>query len=165
MRDFMAKCEHKKKGKKFWKDKIKRSYVEHFDTLRSDVNEFSCKDGRSFRCLKTQNYEVLCIDKLYHNLCNTEIDVVLETDQYLFIGEAKYKTALHANSKYVLVHQLVRQYVMAKILVDLCEEPKCVVPFVVGVDPEQEQVKFMIKQHWMNKKNILCWKDIEAIRG
>ena len=107
--------------------------------------------------------------KLFNNLRNTEIDIVLQTPKYLFIGEAKGESPFDAKSKYVLVHQLVRQYVMAKVLVDLSESKKCVVPFVVGDKDKMEsirnttQIKFMICQGWLNDKNILSWDCIGEI--
>ena len=71
--------------------------------------------------------------KLYNNLRETEIDVVLETPKYLFIGEAKGETDLRGNGYRVLVHQLIRQYVMARILVDRLESGKEVVPLSLGM--------------------------------
>ena len=41
------------------------------------------------------------------------IDIVLETMDRLFIGEAKLESALGSDSDHVLVHQLIRQYAMA----------------------------------------------------
>ena len=109
---------------------------------------------------------------LYNNLCNTEIDIVLETSKYLFIGEAKHESDLGTNGELVLVHQLIRQYVMAKILVDLRESDGCpgkeVIPFIVA-DKEsnikdKHQVRFM-RDHecWLNEKNILSWDCIRKI--
>ena len=50
----------------------------------------------------------------------------------------------------------IRQYVMAKILVDLAKTGKEVVVFVVGVNENRLQVQFMIKQGWMKASNVLC---------
>ena len=72
----------------------------------------------------------------------------------------------------MLVHQLVRQYVMANVLVDVLGCDRQVVPFVVteGIrgasrftedagKPAQSphQVQFMIEQGWMNEGNCLTW--------
>ena len=43
------------------------------------------------------------------------IDIVLETTDRLFIGEAKLESTLGSDSDHVLVHQLIRQYVMAHL--------------------------------------------------
>ena len=54
-----------------------------------------------------------------------------------------------------MVHQLIRQYVMATMLIDkLCEDKK-VIPFVVGPNAQKlirhQQVKFMTHQGWLNR--------------
>ena len=103
-----------------------------------------------------------------NNLLNTEIDIVLETTEYLFIGEAKDESTFGAKSKYVLVHQLIRQYVMASIVVALVGNRKSVVPFIVGDKPKglqnNGQVRFMMKQGWLKKENVLSWGEIEGVR-
>ena len=107
---------------------------------------------------------------MYDNLRNTEIDIVLETPQYLFIGEAKGEMTFGADGGLVLVHQLIRQYVMAVVLVDLLVSKGCpqkkVVPFVVGDAAKLErarQVKFMRHQGWLEKRNILDWDKIKDL--
>ena len=71
------------------------------------------------------------------------------------------------NGDLVLVHQLIRQYVMASILVDRLECDKKVVPFVVGNDVgslrRAIQVKFMCCQGWLSEENILSWDEIEEL--
>jgi hypothetical protein len=105
---------------------------------------------------------------LFNNLRNTEVDVVLETPGYLFVGEAKHEMSFGANGNLVLVHQLIRQYVMATILVEMTKEQprKRVIPFVVGdgVDSlnKTSQVRFIISQGWLRDNNILTWEDIES---
>ena len=47
-----------------------------------------------------------------NSLLGTEVDVVLETPKHLFIGEVKHESTFEADGKLVLVHQLMRQYVM-----------------------------------------------------
>ncbi len=88
---------------------------------------------------------------------------MIETPNHLFIGEAKHESNFGANSDLVLVHQLVRQYVMARILVELRKCKKEVVPFVVGGSKNNHQVQFMICQGWMVEDNILRWNDIKAL--
>ena len=134
-----------------------------------------------FRDLCADNYEVSSEDQralLVNNLVNTEIDIVLESPGHLYIGEAKYKSGFHANGKLVLVHQLVRQYVMANVLVDVLGCDRQVVPFVVtegtggtsrptgnAGDPagRPHQVQFMVEQGWMNEDNCLTWTALAAM--
>ena len=103
------------------------------------------------------------MEGLYNNLIHTEIDIVMETPSALFVGEAKYKMNLSSNGNLVLVHQLIRQYVMAKILVDLSKAGREVIVFVVGVNDNQRQVRFMIDQGWMKACNVLSWKEINQL--
>ena len=100
-----------------------------FPDLRQRIQQY----GR-FRDLRAGNYEVLSEHqraRLVTNMVNTEIDIVLVSPERLYIGEAKYKSGFHASRKLVLVHQLVRQYVTAKVLVDVLRCDQEVVPFVV----------------------------------
>lgn len=104
---------------------------------------------------------------LYNNLRNTEMDIVFETDDHLLIGEAKYESAFGTNGKLVLVHQLIRQFVTASLLIKVQEErEKVVVPFLI-VDDEKwakdtDQVDFMLCQKWLFEDNIRTWKDLCA---
>ena len=63
----------------------------------------------------------------------------------------------------MLVHQLIRQYAMAWILILERSKNKKVVPFVVGGKKEQSQIRFMIKQGWLVEDNVLCWEQINEI--
>ena len=140
-------------------------YAELFPNLRADIEE-----SGSFATLKANNYAVETPDQrssLASNLFHTEIDIVLESPSHLFIGEAKHLSDLGADSRHVLTHQLVRQYVMARILVELRGTEHTVVPFVVsdgGTDVENSsQVQFMLEQCYLREANILQWSDIEAL--
>ena len=117
------------------------------------------------------------IDKLRNNLIGTEIDIVLETSECLFIGEAKDYSGFGDDSSYVLVHQLIRQYVMATLLVEKLmkeglDRPMNVVPFVEGRDVQKlknhGQIDFMIQQGkiregWLREENVLSWEDIKKL--
>ena len=107
--------------------------------------------------------------RLYDNLFNTEIDIVLETPNSLFIGEAKREAGLGTNGEYVLVHQLIRQFVMASILVHVMGSEKEVVPFLVVADADYTrktgQVQFMICQELLKKENVLTWGYIDRLRS
>ena len=141
-------------------------YRDCFPSLRQEVER-----SGAFQKLKTHNYlaESKYKKKLYNNLLNTEIDIVLQTDTHLCIGEAKSSQNLDAKSRHVLVHQLIRQYVMARILVELTDSKKEIVPFVVGDSRkdmmESEQVKFMIKWGCLRDSNILSWTQLSDILG
>ena len=141
-------------------------YIAQFPSLRNDVEAF-----QKFQLLKPEHYDVSTEDRkanLVNNLSNTEVDVVLETPNHLFIGEVKHEMTFSANGKLVLVHQLIRQYVMATILVEISNNRprKRVIPFVVGDSvghlKKTSQVKFMISQGWLEKENVLLWDEIKS---
>ena len=108
-------------------------------------------------------------EALYKNLRNTEIDIVLETRERLYIGEAKDESGFGANGNLVLAHQLIRQYVMAKILLELKGGSQSkVVPFIVRNEPKGKnpaQIQFMKSRGWLKEGNILTWKEVEKLRG
>ena len=145
-----------------------------FRSLRGKIDEFAKQPGHTLNPLEGNNYKVTCPgqgEKLYSNLYNTEIDIVLETPGHLFIGEAKGEAGLGANGDYMLVHQLIRQYVMARILLKLKECDKEVVPFLVVQDDRRGsvlntgQVRFMAKcKKWLKKGNVLTWGDIRSLQ-
>ena len=157
-------------------DQLVRSCRRLFPDLRKQVERH-----RGFRGLREGNYEVSSENQrtpLLNNLANTEIDIVLESPRRLYVGEAKYKSGFHASGKLVLVHQLVRQYVTAKVLVDVLGCDKEIVPFVVvdasgrGPGPKRDawargrqphQVEFMLEQGWMSAENCLTWDALAAI--
>ena len=149
-------------------DDVVEAYKRLFPDLRQDVETFS-----GFRNLKEWNYNVDAYeDRFLSNLENTEIDIVLETTDRLFIGEAKLESDLGSDSGHVLVHQLIRQYVMAHILLDLLVNREVynfreVVPFVIVEDAEYtrrtSQVRFMVDQGWLRPENVLSWQDIAEL--
>ena len=139
-----------------------------FRDLREKISSFA-QDGSKFNNLNEMNYNIAIKNfetGLGTNLVNTEIDIVLATPDILFIGEAKDEALLDGTGNRVLVHQLIRQYVMAKILIEHRRCKREIVPFIVRKAPagkEQLQVKFLIKQGWLKKENVLCWKCVKAI--
>ena len=169
-----------KGGRDYWaehKPKLRDlvdAYDRHFDGLRGEIVEFSQRDpSKSFRPLKRRNYNVRGENerKLANHFRNTEFDIVLETSEHLFIGEAKDESGFDAKSRYVLVHQLIRQYVIAKVLVDLAKKTKCVVPFVVaprdklklGRLKDNSQIRFVMKMGWLKERNILSWGESTSL--
>ena len=140
-----------------------------FSALREKISAFEFKRSRGLGLPMERNYTVPAspedTNRLVRNLTNTEIDIVLETPNRIYIGEAKFVSErLGANGSYVLVHQLLREYVTARILVHLTGTGKVVVPFVVTADTDtmrkRAQVEFMIGQGWLRKKNILAWGEL-----
>ncbi len=156
-------------------DDFAQSYRDRFDDLREEISSF---DG--FKDLKGWNYDAstkyptrveraAASDKLSDNLENTEIDIILQTPDRLFIGEAKDEGSLGTESDYVLVHQLIRQYVTASILVELLHSDKIVVPFVVGRSDKiaglrsTRQVAFMLSKKWLKSQNVLSWDELATL--
>ena len=147
--------------------------------LFSDLSERIEKFRTSVGILSTPNQSYDSSDqnwcsRLGNNLINTEIDIVLDAPGYLFIGEAKHKSGFGRDGNLFIVHQLIRQYVMAKILVECwkveneeADPTKKVVPFVVCDDRKKvlrvQQVKFMIEQKWLRSENVLSWEDIKVL--
>lgn len=143
-----------------------KRYVSLFKKLHEQVKGFS--SPASWQLLD-HNYSASDKVKLTNNLIHTEIDIVLESRHHLFIGEAKREEDFGENKDLVLVHQLVRQYVTAAILLDLKGSRKRIVPFVVGEDKERlrriGQVEFMIARKWMREDNVLGWDDVRGLAG
>ena len=173
MRDYIRKENDSSSAKVSWerrKGELASQYNDLFGpngllgNLREYVRRFEGRYGR-FKKLNDWNYRVESEhdkDNLANNLRNTEIDIVLESPSTLYIGEAKSEAGLHASSRLVLVHQLIRQYVMAKILIEMDGCGKNVVPFVVGAKIDALQVEFMISQEYMKEEHVLSWDEISA---
>lgn len=147
-------------------------YNRRFSDLRRKVIDFRATNpAHKFQPLKDHNYGATGEnqDALCRNLQNTEIDIVLETPSHLFIGEAKHESKFGGEGKLILVHQLIRQYVTATILLDLIGKAKQIVPFVVADGDKLAsvkntvQVKFMLSQGWLKEANILPWDAIEKM--
>ena len=118
-----------------------------------------CED---YRIAKKQGLKEL----LYNNLRNTEIDIVFETDNQLFVGEAKYESDFGADGKLVLVHQIIRQYVTTSLLIKVQRgREKKVVPFLIVGDRDWAmktgQVGLMRCRKWLSEENIWTWEKLE----
>ena len=152
-------------------------FVQHYGCLFPDLHHsikcFRTPEGWKFRKLDADNYvvpnEAKVAKRLYDNLFNTEIDIVLESPNHLFIGEAKHEMSFGTDSGDILVHQLIRQYVMGKILLKHLNRNKAVVPFVVwdkdDTKRREVQIQFMVCQGWLKKGNILTWSGVEKLSG
>ena len=165
MRDFIDQCDENGKP-------TIKGLAGLYERLFPDIHE---KMNRDFPRLRA-NYSVTSTqdkEKLFNNLRSTEVDIVLATEEYLFIGEAKHESDLGADGTHILVHQIVREYIMAKMLVHLITKPgspgKKVIPFIVEGKKNlsgKHQVKFMQKRGWLKKGNILPWAEIaELVKG
>lgn len=147
-------------------DRLVESCRRQFQDLRERIQRY-----RHFRNLDDSegNYQLSSEKhrpKLVTNLRNTEIDIVLESPTRLYIGEAKSESSFHASGKLVLVHQLVRQYVLAKVLVDVLGCDREVIPFVVVNSTrgrQSHQVQFMVGQGWMSAESCLTWSALQAM--
>lgn len=142
-------------------DDLAQRYANLFPNLREKV-------AGEFRSLASHYYTTSNKKQLADNIRNTEIDVVLEARHHLFIGEAKREEKF-GDSASVLKHQLVRQYVTARILLDLIGKRKTIVPFVVGNDRDtlekDRQVRCMVDRLGMRRENVLAWEDIQRLTG
>lgn len=169
MRDYM----YAKGGKEPTADKLANIYNQPrlFRDLRSQIKEFQPKGVQQLRLPEDLNYRAEskhAKSDLRNNLANTEIDIVLETPKHLYIGEAKHEMGFGRDGSLVLVHQLIRQYVMAKVLVDLRDTGQEIVPFIVWRGAKRQmpaQVQFMVKQGWLKQDNILTWAEVEELLG
>lgn len=165
-RDYIDQCPADEKPSE---ERVAGMYNKYFGDLRDKIQEFRAPQfPYKFNDLSAKNYNPIgdYQKELFDNIRHTEVDIVIQCGDRLIVGEAKYESSLDANSGYVLVHQLIRQHVMAKILSDSCKSEKEIVHFVVG-DKESlkntAQVKFMIDQGWLPEGNVLFWDDIERI--
>ncbi len=162
MRDYIHQRCQEHPDVEHYRKQVLECYRSCFPRLRQEIER-----SDEFRELEKDNYK--CKPSLYDNLFRTEVDVVLQTPKHLCIGEVKCEAKFGASLEYILVHQLIRQYVMARILVELTGSKKKVVPFVVG-DCREElikngQVKFMIEMSYLSKSNVLSWKKLSEILG
>lgn len=156
------------------------AYNRLFPQLRRDIKRFSNQGSQNplqapGESDKISNYDPSHCDEskegLFNNLRNTEIDIVLETPGSLFIGEAKGEAGLGADGSLVLVHQLIRQYVTASILLDIMGIEKNVVPFLVVEEEKRDgmmntgQVKFMTDiKKCLKKENVITWRFIRTLQ-
>ena len=156
---------------------LAHAYKQCFPRLREEIKEFQIDAPKAFRSLQDHNYNVdgENAEKLATNFRNTEFDIVLETSEHLFIGEAKDESGFQPDGTLVLVHQLIRQYVTAQILVHLVnkDKPKSIIPFVVARDGKRNslkrtaQIRFMMgypkKSPYLKESNILSWEELASL--
>ena len=177
-RDYWDK--KKERGEDWLTESLADAYGRYFCGLRREIVEFHDRDpSKNFNSLVAKNYNVCGenIKQLVSHFKNTEFDIVLETSNHLFIGEAKDESSFGTDGNYVLAHQLIRQFVIAQILAHLVaecgeEQAKSIVPFVIGPDEDKEmaslkntaQIRFMMEKGYLKESNILSWTDVSLSR-
>lgn len=165
-RDY-CNSKHITKNNSEFKDKTIQIYKSLFRNLRKDIEKYN-EYGIDVLTLRPGYYVANTSEskqKLFANLFNTEIDVVISIPGFLLIGEAKDEQPFGARSKHVLTHQLVRQYVMASILCKLIEEESGqkteVIPFIIGDDLDKyAQIKLLKYMNWIDQDNIISWEKL-----
>ena len=169
MRDHLHRESQQTRDNPEYFEKLTTQYDCLFGDLLEKIRKFDPSENK-LRRPNARNYNPE-VDKagLASNLINTEIDVVVDTPQCLFLGEAKDEADLDGNAQYVLVHQLIRQHVMTRILSKIKGSEKDVQHFLVSKSKRlanlrnTQQVKFMKKQGWLPKGNVLSWEEIEKL--
>lgn len=160
-------------------DAIYDRFLRLFPNLQENVLSFMDEEPKSLRVKKTANYALERENaplSLFHNVRNTEIDIVIETRKKLYIGEVKDSQKFGANGNLFLPHQLLRQYITARILVDELGKDLDVVPFIVlnnntpkdkneVVQLNSGQIKLMKKLHYLKTENVFRWSDIDSCEG
>ena len=168
-RDYIATCDEKGNCPPT-AENVVEIYNEYFGDLKGKVQRFcDPKFPHKFSGLIPKNYDPSLEGDLFNNLRHTEIDIAIISGKHLILGEAKHQSSLDAKSSYVLVHQLIRQRVMAQILLRVSGADLEITHFLVGDKKRLDtmknrvQVKFMEKQKWLKPENVLSWDDIEQL--
>lgn len=144
-------------------------YTEHFNNLYENIEEYNQNNSPSLEIEREKNNYTVNRETLgdfLKNLYYTEIDIVIRIENFLLIGEVKHTQTFGSKSEHVLVHQLVRQYVMASILTkELSERDNTaytVVPFIIANNIERNgQVRLLESLGWLHRDNIIPWESIE----
>lgn len=142
-----------------------RTYQRLFPTLRNDIYESNLTLPNEWNY---QAFDKNSVEKLFHNIHGTEFDIVLDTPNYLFIGEAKDESGLGTNGDLVLVHQLIRQYVTAKVLLHFTGNLDKKVRLFSVVKKRDGflrtyQARFALNKGWLCRANVLSWDDIYTL--
>lgn len=166
-RDYIEQCPE---GDKPTEEAVEHLYRKYFGDLKDKIQTFpNPKLPPVFKTPGPKNYDSSYKRELFNNLRHTEIDIAIRSGRNLILGEAKYQSSLDAKSSYVLVHQLIRQRVMAQILLQLSGENLEISHFLVGdkkrldTMKNRAQVKFMQCQGWLRNDNVLSWECVKAI--
>ena len=158
--------------------RIVEIYEQEFSDLQGKVFEFKGFDHKYLKRDKNYNLKENS-GQLLTNVHNTELDVLIADDYNVYVGEAKGEMRPNASAtERMLVHQLVRGYVVVKTLIEYRRlkrpdgTPMLVVPFIVAKGGEinslmrNNQVRFMIdKLHWLKEEHVLDWDKIKELRN
>ena len=147
-------------------DHLIQRYDSLFPRLRERIKKFCEENPSRLRLNSPKNY-VPHEDPsgFFQNVRNTEIDIVVETETALYIGEAKQTQGFNARGNLVLPHQLPRQYIVAALLVDAVGTTKPIVPFVVferRPRSESGQLQLMKKLGLLKSENVFSWAELGA---
>lgn len=145
-------------------------YNRLFPDLRNKIEAYNKRVSHN-KQLRLNETNYVCLESdtrskesLFANVFNTEIDVVLETPGFLLIGEVKDEQTFGAASKHTLVHQLIRQYVMTSIVLEMKGERKDfkLIPFIIGDNAKTTaQVACMISLGYLSEANIITWRELK----
>jgi len=98
-----------------------------------------------------------------------EIDIVITSNRYILIGEAKCDEDLGADSRLFLTHQLIRQYIMTDIICKIMGAEVKIIPFIVCKDIEKvkKQVTSEINDRKVRigPKEYFHWNDLNKYTG
>ena len=151
-------------------DQFAAAFERHFGDLREAIREhgmLNTPNPWNYALVDSAKDAVRAKPKLASNLNGIEIDIVLQTPNHLLIGEAKDESDFGTDGNHVLVHQLIRQYVQATVLLDVLKVEKQVVPFIVCRETARtkgrRQVRFMLDREWLREDHILSWDDIREL--
>lgn len=188
VRDWLEKCSDCEGNEK----KLVKECEKILPNIRDDFIKWQKADLRKFgqslitieeeeKAYKVSNKHK---EELVNNLRNTEIDVILETPQRIYIGEAKYTQDFGSNRDLVLIHQLIRQYIVASALSSAIGRKKEIVPFVIfprdklknwwELSEENSrsltrrcpaQVRFMIEMMGMTEQHCLTWEYLSQMQS
>ena len=164
-RDYRHEYE-KNHDKKAFGKRLAEQYERNFECLRNKIVCFG-----EFQELEDENYAIKKDEynkTFVNNILNTEIDIVIQSKCCLYLGEAKKECAFSADSRNVLVHQLVRQRVLGTLLLNTLNSNLKLKQFVVMNNEPKEgrrpkQLQFAINQKWIKKTNILTWDGLASI--
>lgn len=151
-------------------------FLRLFPGLQEKVLKFKGDTNKYLHVEKSVNYSLEREDAplhLFQNIRHTEIDIVIETRNKLYIGEVKDSQTFGAHGGLFLPHQLLRQYVMARVLIDELGKDLDIVPFIVvsnntpkdkdeNVQLKNGQVLLMKHLNYLKMVNVFTWSDIDS---
>ncbi|WP_420065100.1 hypothetical protein [Pectobacterium colocasium] len=144
---------------------IYERFLRLFPDLQGNVLKFQNGNRRCLRVEEAVNYSFQREDaplRLFQNIRHTEIDIVIETRNKLYIGEVKDSQTFGADGRLFLPHQLLRQYIMARILIDELGRNLDVVPFIISNSENTRkngQIQLMVNLGYLDMKNVFTWEN------